>query len=80
MATLFRLGNLRVVIYSDDHPPPHVHVLGPDGAARFRLNPPDGPVELWDQAGFRLAELNAIGATIAERFEVCCAAWSKIHG
>ena len=29
MPTVLRIGGLRVVIYSNDHPPAHVHVLGP---------------------------------------------------
>jgi hypothetical protein len=29
MPTVLRIGGLRVVIYLNDHPPAHVHVLGP---------------------------------------------------
>jgi len=29
MPMVLRRGGLRVVIYSNDHPPAHVHVLGP---------------------------------------------------
>jgi hypothetical protein len=29
MPTVLRVGGLRVVIYPNDHPPAHVHVLGP---------------------------------------------------
>ena len=29
MPTVLRIGGLRVVIYPNDHPPAHVHVLGP---------------------------------------------------
>ncbi|MFN3930523.1 MAG: DUF4160 domain-containing protein [Brevundimonas sp.] len=52
MATIFRSRRrFRVVVYSNDHPPPHVHAIGPDGDARFLLNCPDGPVALWDYEG-----------------------------
>jgi Domain of unknown function (DUF4160) len=30
MPTLLRIEGLRVVIYPNDHPPAHVHVIGPD--------------------------------------------------
>ncbi|WP_366941778.1 DUF4160 domain-containing protein [Asticcacaulis sp.] len=43
------LRNIRIAIYTNDHPPPHVHALkGNEAEARFRLNCPQGPVELWD--------------------------------
>ena len=29
MPTVLRIGGLRVVVYPNDHPPAHVHVLGP---------------------------------------------------
>ncbi|MBW4093429.1 MAG: DUF4160 domain-containing protein [Proteobacteria bacterium] len=29
MPTVLRIAGLRVVIYPNDHPPAHVHVLGP---------------------------------------------------
>ena len=32
---------LRIAIYSNDHPPPHAHVLGPDWEIKIHLtNPP----------------------------------------
>lgn len=36
MATLFHVGSYRIVIYANDHSPPHVHAVG-DGAAKFEL-------------------------------------------
>lgn len=29
MPTVLRVGGLRIVVYRNDHPPAHVHVLGP---------------------------------------------------
>ena len=37
MPTVLRLGGLRVVIYPNDHEPPHVHLVGPDCHAKIRL-------------------------------------------
>jgi len=80
VATIFRTGKLRVAIYTNDHPPPHVHVVGPDREAKFELNCPDGPVRLVEQRGFRIPELNAVGAEIALRLSLCCRKWSAFHG
>jgi hypothetical protein len=37
MPTVLRSGSLRVVIYPNDHPPAHVHVLGPDWVVVINL-------------------------------------------
>ncbi len=82
MATVFwSRRRFRVVVYSNDHPPPHVHAIGPDGDVRFRLNCPDGPVELWDYEGsWTLALVRELGEEIAARLSECCETWSAIHG
>ena len=73
VATVLRYGKTRVVVYSNDHPPAHVHAVGPGGRARFVLNCPDGPVELWDCTGaWAAAELNRLGVAIAAQISDCC--------
>jgi hypothetical protein len=44
MVTVLREGALRVVIYPDDHDPPHVHVMG-DGETKILLG--DSPEALF---------------------------------
>ncbi len=81
MPTVLRIGRVRVVIYPNDHPPPHVHaVRGNEARAKFALNCPSGPVELIEQDGFRLADVRRIGTAIAEALAVACAKWSEVHG
>jgi hypothetical protein len=82
MATVFRSSRrYRVAVYSNDHRPAHVHALGKGLDARYRLNCPDGPVELWDfQGDWTLAHLNELGAEIADQLTECCKIWSEIHG
>jgi hypothetical protein len=38
MPTLKRFGNVRVVLWPNDHMPAHVHVFGPGYAARIGLD------------------------------------------
>src|SRR5580658_4598334 len=58
MLTVLPFRGLRVMIFRNDHPPAHVHFLGGGCEARFTLNCPDAPVELWDNFGFSTAQLN----------------------
>ena len=81
MPTILTLRKIRIAIYTNDHPPPHVHALkGNDAEARFKLNCSSGPVELWDFEGFKLAELNELGKLIDANLETVCAKWRDIHG
>ena len=80
MPKVFSVGGTRIVIYPNDHPPPHVHAVNPGGTARFGLNCPDGPVEVMDAMGFRLSTLDRLGEEIAARLGDCCAVWSLMHG
>ena len=81
MPTVLRLGNIRVVIYSNDHSPPHVHAIRGDAArTKFNLNCPAGPVELVEQEGFKIAEIRKIGEAIANDLIAICTRWSEIHG
>ena len=81
MPTVLNVRNIRVVIYTNDHPPAHVHaVRGNEARARFDLNCPTGSVELVEQTGYKLADLREIGQAIAAALPVICAKWSEIHG
>ena len=37
MATILRVRGLRIVVYSNDHSPPHVHVIGHGAEAKIAL-------------------------------------------
>jgi len=81
MPTVARVRNVRVVLYPNDHPPPHVHAIRRDGAwARLALNCPDGPVTLIDQSGFRLADMTVVGKVVAADLASICEQWKAVHG
>ena len=80
MPTVLRLGGLRVVVYPNDHRPPHVHVIGGVYEAVFRLNCPAGPVQLRENYGFPPHETAGIAAGLLSRLEELCSEWERIHG
>jgi len=68
-------------IYSNDHPPPHVHAIRRGGArAAFDLNCPDGPEVLVQNAGFKGPEIAGIGRAVAAELPAICKKWRTIHG
>lgn len=80
MPTILIYRGLRVMIYTNDHAPPHVHVLGPDQEARFDLFCDLGQVGFKDGVGFSWKQINAIGQFLTDHIHELCNAWSQYHG
>jgi hypothetical protein len=78
MSTVDRIGGRRVVIYSNDHRPGHVHVIG-NCEAVFNLNCPEGPPELRENYDCPANELSKIKTALAKRITHLCAEWIRIH-
>jgi hypothetical protein len=78
--TVLKSGGFRVVVYPNDHRPPHVHVIGMGHEAMFELNCPRGPVALRENYGFSSRELARIVTILAENLGALCVAWESIHG
>jgi hypothetical protein len=78
--TVHRFRGFRVVIYPNDHRPPHVHVIGADLEAIFELNCPDGPARLRENYGFSFREITQVEAELIYHIDKLCAAWRSIHG
>lgn len=75
MPTVWPEGNLRVVIYTDDHPPPHVHVFG-DGETRIALTEPD----VVRVVGADRRESRRALEIVRERRDYLLERWNGIHG
>lgn len=77
MPTILRIGGLRFAVYPNDHPPAHVHVIGPGWAVVVNLHGPElreilGPCSQRDAR--RVLNLVAEhGATLLE-------GWRRFHG
>jgi hypothetical protein len=80
MVTVFRLRRLRVVIYSNDHWPPHVHVVGPDREAKIALGGEGEHPTLVANDGLSRSELVSALLEINERRELLLQRWREIHG
>ena len=80
MPTITRIGSFRVVIYTNDHRPAHVHVMGTGREAVFLLNCPDGPIECRENFGFSQVEANRLTEPLMQCREFLCAAWRRTHG
>jgi hypothetical protein len=79
MVTIYRAHGLRIVIFTDDHEPAHVHVFG-DGHAKIDLIGPNGGPELiWAEA-MKRSEVRRAMDVVTEQQAVFLARWRDIHG
>jgi len=79
MVTVHREGAFRVVIFTDDHAPAHVHVRG-DGTAKIVLTGADGEPELISADGMKRGDIRKAMRIVTEQQDYLLECWSKIHG
>jgi hypothetical protein len=79
MATILRIRGLRVVIYVNDHYPPHVHVIGPGREARIALG--DEREHPWLMTNEVLSRRQVAAALmkISENRDLLIQRWREIH-
>ena len=75
MGTIAIYKNIRIVIHTRDHTPPHVHAIAPDAEAVFNLL----TIELIRSKGFDYQSVMQIKKFIELRNEELLEAWDEIH-
>jgi hypothetical protein len=73
--TVLREKGYQVVIFTNDHPPAHVHVRHSGKVARVRLD----PIEELHNQGFNTREMGVILSIVEENQHVLLEAWDAIH-
>lgn len=76
MPTLLIERGFRVVMYYNDHHPPHVHVKRSGNEARIQLN----PIEVMDNYGYNRQELKTILEIIQQNHQMLLEAWTGYYG
>jgi hypothetical protein len=76
MPTVHREHGMSFVVYTDDHPPPHVHVTG-RGTAKITLTPIVGVL---GARGMSKADTARALAVVKSHRDMMLDAWDRIHG
>lgn len=79
MVTVLRAHGLRVVIFTNDHDPAHVHVFG-DGEAKINLLGTNEAPELAWAEGMSRSDIRRALRLVAEERTTLLARWEEIHG
>jgi Domain of unknown function (DUF4160) len=75
MPTVLRVDGWRIVIYPNDHPPAHVHVLGPGWVVMVNLLGP----EVREAIDCGEHEARQVLRRVTEHQEALMSAWRRFH-
>ena len=79
MVVVHRARGYRFVIYTQDHAPAHLHLVG-EGQAKVNLLGREGGPELVYSVGVGRPELRRLMAEVDARQGEFLAHWERIHG
>ncbi len=75
MPIIIRTRNLKIYIYTKDHPPAHVHVIGPNAEAKIDIN----NFKCTFVSGFSKRDINRIIKFLKDKKEVLQDTWEDYH-
>ena len=79
MVVVHRAHGFRFVIYTDDHQPAHVHIVGA-GLAKVHLLGPGGRPEVVSVVGIKRSDMRRLYAEVVACRDEFLAEWERIHG
>jgi hypothetical protein len=72
-----RFNGLRLVVYANDHPPPHTHVLGPGWEVRIELSMPPALITIIGKP--KTTEISAALMAVSAHLKQLRTHWSTLH-
>ena len=80
MPTVLRVDGYQIMIYLDDHLPPHVHVSARGAELVVNLNCATAFVSVRNNDGFKNREIATIVRLVQQHRDLLCQMWKGIHG
>jgi hypothetical protein len=80
MVVVLRDSGMRVVIYLDDHEPPHVHVYYGGGTAKIELGVEGEPMKIVDAEDMKMGDLRKAKRIVAAHRDELMKKWNEFHG
>lgn len=73
--TVLREKGYRVMIYTHDHPPAHVHVVAAGKEAKVSLD----PIAIIENGGYNRRELSEVASLVERNREFLLMKWDEYH-
>jgi hypothetical protein len=80
MPTIIRQGGFLVMIYTNDHTPPHAHVFYGNEELLVSLGSRTEPVGVRTNRGMKAQRILTALRLVADNQTLLLARWSEIHG
>lgn len=80
MPTLMRVAGYRIVIFTNDHSPAHVHLLKANARAKILLGDMHWPPQVVEVRGIGLKDLRKMMDVVCEHQMLLLEKWEEIHG
>jgi hypothetical protein len=80
MPTVLRIDGYEIVIYLNDHPPPHAHVFVRGNEVVIDLNCELSEPEVRDVYRMKPREVRDALRIVTTHRELLCSMWKEIHG
>jgi hypothetical protein len=80
MPTVLRADGLRIVIWPNDHAPPHVHVFSAEAQATIELGDAGQHPRLRENLRMKPAVLAKALQVVFEHHAILMQSWREIHG
>jgi hypothetical protein len=81
MGSVCRVNGFAVSVWSNDHPPPHVHVRKPgEGAASFWIGDDDTPPSYRYNKGMNAKNYKKAFRVVCDYQSECIEEWEHVHG
>jgi Domain of unknown function (DUF4160) len=80
MPTIHREGGFEVMVNTDDHPPPHVHVKYAGGVVLINIGTEKAPPSVRKIVHMRLPDVGRAVRVVEQNQAKCLAAWERYHG
>lgn len=80
MPTVRRQNGFEVIIYLNDHPPPHVHVFRAEGEVIIYLGDGETPPQVRENVDMSQRDERRALRLVAEHQNELLVAWRRYHG
>ncbi len=80
MPTVIRKNGFQVIIWTDDHPPMHVHVFRAEGELIINLGDEQTPATVRDNYGMRRDDVRRALRLVDDNQNLLTEKWREIHG
>ncbi len=80
MPTVLRKNGFQIIIYTEDHPPMHVHIFKAEGELIVNIGDELADISIREYRGMRRSDRRLALRLVTENLIILVEKWREIHG